>query len=112
MKSWSFSLYICLHCDEVLIRWHFGTLDSANGPQDLPNMNKNHTLLHVDWYWWKETWEARWVHYDYWRAPRSHKYKYIYTVKLGYIKLSFYQYIVYIEVLTRPELNPIYFHVK
>ena len=44
MKSWSFSLlYICLHCDEVLIRWHFGTLDSANGPQDLPNMNKNHT---------------------------------------------------------------------
>ena len=63
-----------------LLRWHFGTLDSANGPQDLPNMNKIHTFdfLHVDWYWWKETWEARWIHYDYCRAPRSHKYKYIY----------------------------------
>ena len=46
--------------------------------QDLPNINTNHTLdfLHVDWYWWKERWEARWIH-EYWRAPRSHKYKYI-----------------------------------
>ena len=34
------------------------------------------------------------------------------TVKLGYIKLSFYEYMVYIEVLSRRELNPIYFHVK
>ena len=35
-----------------------------------------------------------------------------YTVKLGYIKLGFYEYMVYIEVLSRPECNPIYFHVK
>ena len=34
------------------------------------------------------------------------------TVKLGYIKLGFYEYMVYIEVLSRPERNPIYFHVK
>ena len=34
------------------------------------------------------------------------------TVKLGYIKLGFYEYMVYIEVLSRPECNPIYFHVK
>ena len=31
-----------------------------------------------------------------------------YTVKLEYIKLGFYEYMVYIEVLSRPELNPIY----
>ena len=40
MQSCSFSLlYICLHCDEVsivLIRWHFGTLCSANGPPGPP----------------------------------------------------------------------------
>ena len=35
-----------------------------------------------------------------------------YTVKLGYIKLGFYEYMVYIEVLSRPERNPIDFHVK
>ena len=35
-----------------------------------------------------------------------------YTVKLGYIKLGFYEYMVYIEVLQRPERNPIDFHVK
>ena len=35
-------------------------------------------------------------------------YIYIYTVKLGYIKLGFYEYMVYIKVLSRPELNPIY----
>ena len=34
------------------------------------------------------------------------------TVKLGYIKLGFYEYMVYIKVLSRPKLNPIYFHVK
>ena len=34
------------------------------------------------------------------------------TVKLGYIKLGFYEYMVYIEVLSRPEHNPIDFHVK
>ena len=34
------------------------------------------------------------------------------TVKLGYIKLGFYEYMVYIEVLQRPERNPIDFHVK
>ena len=34
------------------------------------------------------------------------------TVKLGYIKLGFYEYMVYIEVLSRTERNPIYFHVK
>ena len=34
------------------------------------------------------------------------------TVKLGYIKLGFYEYMVYIEVLSRPERNPIDFHVK
>ena len=34
------------------------------------------------------------------------------TVKLGYIKLGFYEYIVYIKVLSRPERNPIDFHVK
>ena len=33
------------------------------------------------------------------------------TVKLIYIKLSFYEYMMYIEVLSRSELNPIYFHV-
>ena len=33
-------------------------------------------------------------------------------VKLGYIKLGFYEYMVYIEVLSRPERNPIDFHVK
>ena len=36
----------------------------------------------------------------------------LYTVKLGYIKLGFYEYMVYIEVLSRPERNPIDFHVK
>ena len=36
----------------------------------------------------------------------------VYTVKLGYIKLGFYEYMVYIEVLVRPERNPIDFHVK
>ena len=36
----------------------------------------------------------------------------IYTVKLGYIKLGFYEYMVYIEVLQRSERNPIDFHVK
>ena len=35
-----------------------------------------------------------------------------YTVKLGYIKLGFYEYMVYIEVLSRPERTPIDFHVK
>ena len=35
-----------------------------------------------------------------------------YTVKLGYIKLGFYEYMVYIEVLSRPERNPIDFHAK
>ena len=34
------------------------------------------------------------------------------TVKLGYIKLGFCEYMVYIEVLSRSEHNPIYFHVK
>ena len=34
------------------------------------------------------------------------------TVKLGYIKLGFYEYMVYIEVLSRAELKPIYFYVK
>ena len=34
------------------------------------------------------------------------------TVKLGYIKLGFYEYMVYIEVLSWPERYPIYFHVK
>ena len=34
------------------------------------------------------------------------------TVKLGYIKLGFYEYMVYIEVLSRTKRNPIYFHVK
>ena len=38
--------------------------------------------------------------------------KYSTTVKLGYIKLGFYEYMVYIEVLSRPEHNPIDFHVK
>ena len=28
------------------------------------------------------------------------------TVKLGYIKLGFYEYMVYIEVLSRPKLHP------
>ena len=34
------------------------------------------------------------------------------TVKLGYIKLGFYEYMAYIEVLSRPERNPIDFNVK
>ena len=34
------------------------------------------------------------------------------TVKLRYIKLGSYEYMVYIKVLSRPELNLIYFHVK
>ena len=37
---------------------------------------------------------------------------YVTTVKLGYIKLCFYEYMVYIEVLSMPERNPIDFHVK
>ena len=41
-----------------------------------------------------------------------YRYIYIYTVKLGYIKLGFYEYMVYIEVLQSPERNPIDFHVK
>ena len=40
------------------------------------------------------------------------KNKSLYTVKLGYIKLGFYEYMVYIEVLSRPERNPIDFNVK
>ena len=60
-------LVICLHCDEVLIRWHFGTLDSANGPPGPPKS-----------YFGFFTCIFIWIHYDYWRAPRSHKYKYIY----------------------------------
>ena len=48
---------------------------------------------------------------------KTYSYHYIpvwlgYTVKLGYIKLGFYEYMVYIEVLSRPERNPIDFHVK
>ena len=35
-----------------------------------------------------------------------------YTVKLGYIKLGFYEYMMYIEVLSMTERNPINFHVK
>ena len=47
------------------------------------------------------------------RSPRTNPVGiYIYTVKLGYIKLGFYEYMVYIEVLSRPERNPIDFHVK
>ena len=39
--------------------------------------------------------------------------EHIYTVKLGYIKLVFfYEYMVYIQVLSRPERNPIDLHVK
>ena len=41
-----------------------------------------------------------------------HLVQFQYTVKLGYIKLGFYEYMVYIEVLSRPERNPIDFHVK
>ena len=34
------------------------------------------------------------------------------TVKLGYIKLGFYEYMVYIKMLSRPERNLIDFYVK
>ena len=72
MKSWSFSLlYLSLHCDEVFIRWHFGTLDSANGHPGPPRHEQKS-------YFGFLTCRLIWIHYDYWRAPRSHKYKYIY----------------------------------
>ena len=72
MKSWSFFLlYLCLHCDEVLLRWHFGTLDSANGHPGPPKHEQKS-------YFGFLTCRLIWIHYDYWRAPRCHKYKYIY----------------------------------
>ena len=48
-------------------------------------------------------------HQQYKHSSDSEK---LYTVKLGYIKLGFYEYMVYIEVLSWPERNPIDFHVK
>ena len=82
MKSWSFCLlYVCLHCDEVLIRWHFGTLDSANGPPGPPTHEQKSyfgfftcRLILVK----GELRSKMDTDYNYYKASRSHKYKYIF----------------------------------
>ena len=61
---------------------------------------------------WKE-YSTKYVEFTQYRLNLTILYYFFpVTVKLGYIKLGFYEYMVYIEVLSRPECNPIDFHVK